>query len=88
MVTGGATPLLSVDAVVIDTETTGLDPGKARVLEFAAVRIRGGRLDATDSLRRFHCGPAAASSRSPTGSRGRRPASAADCAPASARPRR
>ena len=51
--TSGATPLLSVDAVVIDTETTGLDPGKARVLEFAAVRIVGGRLDATGSLRRL-----------------------------------
>ena len=38
---------------MIDTETTGLDPGKARVLEFAAVRIAGGRLDTAGSLRRL-----------------------------------
>jgi CBS domain-containing protein len=47
----GATPLLSIDAVVIDTETTGLDPAKARVLELAAARIVGGRLDTAGSLR-------------------------------------
>ena len=33
-ISGGA-PLLSLDAVVIDTETTGLDPRKARVIELA-----------------------------------------------------
>ena len=49
----GATPLISLDAVVIDTETTGLDPRKARVVEFAAVRLVGGRLDATGALRRL-----------------------------------
>ncbi|MBI5261018.1 MAG: CBS domain-containing protein [Bradyrhizobium sp.] len=43
MTTGGA-PLLSLDAVVIDTETTGLDPRKARVIELAAVRLAGGKL--------------------------------------------
>src|SRR5262245_42972631 len=53
MATSGATVLLSVDAIAIDTETTGLDPGKARVLEFAAVHIVCGRLDATASLRRL-----------------------------------
>ena len=37
-----ATPLISLDAVVIDTETTGLDPRKARLLEAAAVRIVAG----------------------------------------------
>ena len=40
-----ATPLISLDAVVIDTETTGLDPRKARILEIGAVRIAGGRID-------------------------------------------
>jgi CBS domain-containing protein len=40
-----ATPLISLDAIVVDTETTGLDPRKARVLEIAAVRIASGRLD-------------------------------------------
>ena len=34
-----ATPLISLDAVVIDTETTGLDPRKARVIEIGAVRL-------------------------------------------------
>ena len=41
--TGSATPLIGLDAVVIDTETTGLDAGKARLLEVAVVRIVGGR---------------------------------------------
>lgn len=36
--------LLSLDAVVIDTETTGLDPRKARVIELAGVRLLGGKL--------------------------------------------
>jgi CBS domain-containing protein len=44
------TPLVSIDAVAIDTETTGLDPRIARVVEVAALRIRQGRVDASDSL--------------------------------------
>lgn len=39
------TPLIALDAVVIDTETTGLDPARARIVEFGAVRINMGRLD-------------------------------------------
>ena len=39
-----ATPLIGLDAVVIDTETTGLDPARARVVEMAAVRIVAGRV--------------------------------------------
>ena len=35
---------MSLDAVVIDTETTGLDPRKARVIELAGVRLSGGKL--------------------------------------------
>ena len=35
-----ATPLLALDAVVIDTETTGLDARKARIVEIALVRDR------------------------------------------------
>jgi CBS domain-containing protein len=42
--TSGGVPLLSLDAVVIDTETTGLDPRKARVIELAGVRLSGGKL--------------------------------------------
>jgi CBS domain-containing protein len=44
MVVRNATPLISLDAVVIDTETTGLDPAEARIVEFAAIRILRGRL--------------------------------------------
>ena len=42
--TKGGAPLLALDAVVIDTETTGLDPRKARVIELAAVRLSAGKL--------------------------------------------
>jgi DNA polymerase-3 subunit epsilon/CBS domain-containing protein len=47
----GTTALLALDAVAIDTETTGLDPRKARVVEFGAVRIAGGRVDPSAALR-------------------------------------
>jgi DNA polymerase-3 subunit epsilon/CBS domain-containing protein len=40
-----ATPLIALDAVVIDTETTGLDPAKARLLEIGAVKLHAGRID-------------------------------------------
>jgi DNA polymerase-3 subunit epsilon/CBS domain-containing protein len=48
-----ATPLIALDAVVIDTETTGLDVGRARVVELAAVRLTAGRLDTEDAFRRL-----------------------------------
>jgi Exonuclease/CBS domain len=51
--TNGGAPLLSLDAVVIDTETTGLDPRKARVIELAGVRLSGGRLAAGGSFRQL-----------------------------------
>ncbi|MCW5692759.1 MAG: CBS domain-containing protein [Pseudolabrys sp.] len=41
---GSAMPLISLDAIVIDTETTGLDPAKARVIEIGAVPLKGGKL--------------------------------------------
>ena len=44
MVVPNATPLIALDAVVIDTETTGLDPADARIVEVAAVRIQGARI--------------------------------------------
>ncbi len=47
------TPLIALDAVALDTETTGLDPVKARIVEIAAVRIGAGRLDTAGSLRRL-----------------------------------
>ena len=51
--TSGGAPLLSLDAVVIDTETTGLDPRKARVIELAAVRLSAGKLVADDKFRQL-----------------------------------
>ncbi|MFN3655687.1 MAG: DUF294 nucleotidyltransferase-like domain-containing protein [Pseudolabrys sp.] len=48
-----ATPLIALDAVVIDTETTGLDPAKARVVEIGAVPLRKGKLDQSAALRRL-----------------------------------
>ena len=48
----GVTPLIAVDAVAIDTETTSLDARQAWVVEIAAIRLAGGALDETASLRR------------------------------------
>ena len=46
-----ATPLIALDAFVIDTETTGLDPGKARIVEIGAVPLAAGKLDEQGALR-------------------------------------
>lgn len=52
-ITGSATPLISLNAVVLDTETTGLDPAKARIVEIGLVPLNGGKLDETGALRRL-----------------------------------
>jgi CBS domain-containing protein len=39
-----STPLLALDAVVLDTETTGLDARAARVVQMAAIRVTQGSL--------------------------------------------
>jgi DNA polymerase-3 subunit epsilon/CBS domain-containing protein len=49
----GGAPLLSLDAVVIDTETTGLDPRKARMIELAGVRLTAGKLVADEKFRQL-----------------------------------
>ena len=46
-----ATPLIALDAVVADTETTDLEPARARIVEIAGVRLHGGRLDASNPYR-------------------------------------
>jgi DNA polymerase-3 subunit epsilon/CBS domain-containing protein len=46
-----ATPLLALDAVALDTETTSLDPVRARLVELGAVRLIAGRVESAD---RFH----------------------------------
>src|SRR5262245_31837905 len=48
---GNANPLIALDAVVIDSETTGLDPRRARIVEIAGVRLTGGRVDPPASFR-------------------------------------
>ena len=40
-------PLIALDAVVLDTETTGLDPVKVRILQVGAVRLARGKLAET-----------------------------------------
>jgi CBS domain-containing protein len=47
-----ATPLVALDAVAIDTETTGLDPRRAWVVEIGAVRIAAGVVEAAASIQR------------------------------------
>jgi CBS domain-containing protein len=48
-----AAPLIALDAVVIDTETTGLDPFSARIVEIGAVRLVGGRIKPADTFQRL-----------------------------------
>src|SRR5690606_14412280 len=50
---GNATPLIALNAFVLDSETTGLEPAKARIVELAAVPLRNGRLDEAGALRRL-----------------------------------
>lgn len=45
-----ATPLISIDAAVIDTETTGLDVKTARIVQVGAVRVRDGTVDENERL--------------------------------------
>ncbi|MCY4463857.1 MAG: DUF294 nucleotidyltransferase-like domain-containing protein [Albidovulum sp.] len=40
----GSVPLAAIEAVAFDLETTGLDASSARVVEFGAARIAGGRV--------------------------------------------
>src|SRR5688572_30331846 len=40
----GATPLIALDAVAIDTETTGLDTAKARIVQIGALAISRGHI--------------------------------------------
>lgn len=52
-IVSNATPLIALDAVVIDSETTGLDPAKARIVEIGAVPLKGGRLREDLALRKL-----------------------------------
>ena len=48
-----STPLLGLDAVVIDTETTGLDARTARLVQIGAVRLAGDGLREAESFDRL-----------------------------------
>ena len=52
-IVSNATPLIALDAFVIDSETTGLDPAKAHIVEIGAVPLKLGRLDEAAALRRL-----------------------------------
>lgn len=45
-----ATPLFAIRGVALDAETTGLDVKRARMIEFAAVHLDGGRLDRANAF--------------------------------------
>lgn len=47
------TPLVSLSAIAFDTETTGLDTSKARVIQLGAVRISRGRIDDSETFDRL-----------------------------------
>ncbi len=46
-----STPLLALDSVVVDTETTGLDARTARLVQIGAVRLGGGNIDKAEQIR-------------------------------------
>lgn len=48
-----STPLAALDAVVLDTETTGLDAAFARIVQIGAVKITSGAVDHSEILDRL-----------------------------------
>ena len=48
-----AIPLLSLNAVAFDSETTGLDTSKARMIQLGAVRIVKGEIDRSQSFQQL-----------------------------------
>jgi hypothetical protein len=48
---GSATPLFALDALVLDSETTDVDPRKASIVEIALQPLTGGRLDTDAAVR-------------------------------------
>jgi CBS domain-containing protein len=51
--TTGATPLAALEAVAIDTETTGLDPLAARIVQIGALIVRAGAIERDANLDRL-----------------------------------
>jgi CBS domain-containing protein len=48
-----STPLIALEAVALDTETTGLDAGTARLVEIAALKLRGEHIVADEPFQRL-----------------------------------
>jgi DNA polymerase-3 subunit epsilon/CBS domain-containing protein len=48
-----STPLIALDAVALDTETTGLDARNARLVQIAALPLAGGRMRPQDRFERL-----------------------------------
>ncbi len=48
-----STPLVALDAVAVDTETTGLDVRTARLIQFGAVRIRASAVHPSEQMTRL-----------------------------------
>lgn len=53
MIISGATPLASLDAVSFDTETTGLDASRDRIVQIGAVAIRRGTVASAETFERL-----------------------------------
>lgn len=49
----GGMPLIALNAVVLDTETTSLDPRNASIVEIGAVKLVHGKLDIDGAFRRL-----------------------------------
>jgi DNA polymerase-3 subunit epsilon/CBS domain-containing protein len=46
----GATPLIALEAVALDTETTGLDASRVRIVQFGAIALKAGVVQAEPVL--------------------------------------
>jgi DNA polymerase-3 subunit epsilon/CBS domain-containing protein len=51
--TSYSTPLIALDAVALDTETTGIDARSARLIQIAAIPLAGGRMRPDDGFDRL-----------------------------------
>ena len=51
------TPLFAIEAVVLDTETTGMEPRSARIVEIGAVVVADGAVRLEESFRSFVAAP-------------------------------
>ncbi|MFZ2099519.1 MAG: 3'-5' exonuclease, partial [Oricola sp.] len=48
-----ATPLIAVEAIAFDSETTGLDTKSARIVQLGAIGLKAGRIEESDAFNRL-----------------------------------